>query len=371
MRGCVNAAIVLGFLCLCCAWRPAVAAPPKHAAGPLPKVVTIGVLVAPPFVMKDAHGHYMGIAIDLWRDVARDMNVEWKVHEYDLQGLLDALESGKVDVGVSALSITPEREFVMDFSQPFYYTGLGIAVPAKSSVDTIGLMLRSLLSSKVLLSIGSLLVLLLIVGTLVWVFERRCNPEQFRAGKRGIGDGLWWSGVTMTSVGYGDAAPKSVGGRILAMVWMFASVVLLASFTASVTSTLTLASMGSSVHNLQDLEKVPTGVLADSSGEEALSESHIGTVPFATAEEGLRALADGTLGAFVLDQPLLHYYAHRDFPGTIRVLPEFFFPQLYGFAFPRDSVLRKSVNVALLQRLEDRQYRLELFGPYLGKGAVH
>ena len=371
MRGCAKVAVVLAFVCLFTAWRPAVAATPGHVDGKLPKVVSIGVVVAPPFVMKDAHDHYVGLSIDLWRDLARDMNVEWKVREYDLQGLLGALESGAVDVGVSALSITPGRESLMDFSQPFYYTGLGIAVSAKSSIDTIGLMLRSLFTPKVLFSVGSLFALLLVVGTLVWAAERRCNPNQFRSGKRGIGDGLWWSAATMTAVGYGDAAPKSLTGRAVALVWMFASVVLLASFTAGITSSLTVASMGSSVHGFQDLDKVRTGVMADSSGAEALADAHIGAVPYETSEAGLQALADGNIDAFVLDKPLLHYYAHKDFPGKIRVLPNFFDPQLYGFAFPRGSVLRKSVNVALLQRLEDRRYRLELFGPYLGKGAVH
>lgn len=362
---------LLAMGCLCGALLPSAWARKAPAVVP-PKVVTIGVVVAPPFVIRDARGHFIGIAMDLWRDVARDLGLEWKEREYDLDGLLRALEKGTVDVGVSALSITPERETVMDFSQPFYYTGLGIAVVSKERVGIVRLALRSLFSPHVLFYVGSLLLLLLVMGILVWIIERKRNPGNFRPGGRGIGDGMWWSAVTMTSVGYGDTTPKTLLGRTVALVWMFASVLLLASFTAGITTSLTVASMDSGqVRGQDDLHKVRTGVVSGSSGQAELVASNIGAIPYDTASQGLEALTAGSLDAFVFDQPMLHYYVHKDFPGQIKILPGFFDPQLYGFAFPQDSPLRKAVNVALLRRMEDHEYRMKLFGPYLGKGAVH
>jgi polar amino acid transport system substrate-binding protein len=333
--------------------------------------IVIGVLVAPPFVVKDSLGRYSGLAIDLWRDVAHDMGLKWKVKEYDLEGLLGAVRDAAVDVGVSALSITPEREAVMDFSQPYYYTGLGIAVPAKNITGSIDMVLRTLFSSRLLLYVGALLGLLLLVGTVVWAIEHRRNPEHFRPGRSGIGDGLWWSAVTMTSVGYGDTTPKTLAGRAVALVWMFASVALLASFTAGITSALTVENMGGAVHGLEDLHKVRTGVVRDSSAEEELVDAHIGIRRFDSVDAGLQALVGGELDAFVYDQPILQFYEHREYAGKVRVLSAFFNPQLYGFAFPRGVDLRKSVNVAMLRRLEDYDYRARLIGPYLGKTAIH
>lgn len=333
--------------------------------------VVIGALVAPPFVEKDANGKFHGISIDLWRDLASDLGLQWQVREYELEGLLEAVRNGTVDVGVSALSITPEREAVMDFSQPFYYTGLGIAVTARSATDIVGVVLRNVFSWRVLLYVGSLLVLLLLVGTVVWALERRCNPGHFRPGHKGIGDGVWWSAVTMTSVGYGDTTPKTLAGRTVALVWMFASVALLATFTAGITASMTVSSMGGMVRGPEDLHKVRTGVMRDSAAEEELGATHVGVTPFDSPEEGLRAVVDGEIDAFVHDQPMLHYYQHHKFTGDIRVLSVFFDPQLYGFAFPPGSGLRKSVNVAMLRRLEDHDYRVRLYGPYLGRAAVH
>ena len=342
---------------------------PLPDPSPAGRNLTVGVCMAPPFLEKDANGRYFGVAYDLWADVARDIGLAFTVREYDLEGLLEAVRLGAVDVGVSALSLTPDREAAMDFSQPFYYSGLGIAVP----LQTESLLMRVvevIFSEQLLLYVGSLAALLLAVGVLIWAVERRRNPDHFRPGGKGIGDGMWWSAVTMTSVGYGDATPKTLVGRVLAMIWMFASVALLASFTAGVTSSLTVGHLVGRVQGPDDLHKVRTGVVTDSSAEEELVAGHIGIRRYPSVEAGLTALADGDLDAFVHDQPILHYYQYKTFSGDVRILPGFFDPQLYGFAFPRGSALRKSVNVAILRRLENTGYRTRLFGAYLGKQAV-
>ena len=51
-------------------------------------------------------------------------------------------------------------------------------------------------------------------------------------------NGLWWSIVTMTTVGYGDISPHSLGGRIIAVLMMFFGIGLLGMFSASVASIL-------------------------------------------------------------------------------------------------------------------------------------
>lgn len=354
----------------------AVAADPAVQPKNLPqmtggKPLRVGVVVAPPFITKDASGRFEGLSFDLWRDVAHDLGLPWQAKEYDLIGLLDAVRKGEVDVGVSDLSITPEREAVMDFSQPFYATGLGIAVPATPRESFLSSILHRLVSSHVLVYAGSLVALLLVVGTAVWFVERKRNRDHFRPGLRGVGDGLWWSAVTMTAVGYGDSTPRTLAGRALGMVWMFASVTLLAFFTAGITSSLTVEHLGAKVQGPEDLHRVRTGVKRGSAAEEELTAAHVGVTRFATVEEGMRAVDSGEIEAFVHDQPILQALEYNRYTGRLRVLPVTFDPQLYGFAFPAGSVLRKKVNVAMLRRLEDRDYRKRLMGTYLGKAASY
>jgi len=340
-------------------------------AEPAVKPLRVGVVVAPPFVTKGVTGQFQGLSIDLWRDVAHDLGLTWKAREYDLIGLLDAVGHGEVDVGVSDLSITPERESVMDFSQPFYATGLGIAVPASNRGGILSSIGQRLLSSHVLLYAGSLLGLLLVVGTAIWLVERNRNRNNFRSGLRGIGDGLWWSAVTMTAVGYGDSTPRTLLGRTLAIVWMFASVTLLAFFTAGITSSLTVEHMATKVRGPEDLHRVRVGVKHGSAAEEELVASHVGVIRFDTVEDGMRATDSGEIEAFVHDQPVLQAIAYTTYPGRLQVLPITFDPQLYGFAFPSGSGLRKKVNVTMLRLLEDREYRRRLIGAYLGKDATY
>jgi hypothetical protein len=114
-------------------------------------------------------------------------------------------------------------------------------VPEASSAPDWLAVIGNLVSWSFLKIIGLLTLVLVIAGSLVWLFERRANPEQFSDRPlKGIADGLWWAAVTMTSVGFGDKAPQTRLGRMLAGIWMFAAVVLISLFTAHITTTLTV-----------------------------------------------------------------------------------------------------------------------------------
>ena len=149
----------------------------------------VATKVAPPFAMKKSSGEWHGISIDLWRNVADEMGVAYVLIEEDLQGMLDGVKEQKYDVGIAAISITVEREQVLDFSQAYYQSGLGIAVSVKGGSGWFGVVLR-LFSSEFISAIAALLVLLGMVGILIWLVERKKNPEQF-GGSPWHGDRLW------------------------------------------------------------------------------------------------------------------------------------------------------------------------------------
>jgi ABC-type amino acid transport substrate-binding protein len=113
------------------------------------------------------------------------------------------------------------------------------------------------------------------------------------------------------------------------------------------------------------------GVKHGSAAEEELVTSHVGVIRFDTVDDGMRATDSGEIEAFVHDQPFCRPSRTNMYPGRLRVLPITFDPQLYGFAFPSGSGLRKKVNVTMLRLLEDREYRKRLFGTYLGKAATY
>jgi len=59
--------------------------------------------------------------------------------------------------------------------------------------------------------------------------------------------------VTMTTVGYGDKAPKTAGGESSRLFGMLCSIIFIASFTANITTSLTINEIRGKVHGLNDL----------------------------------------------------------------------------------------------------------------------
>ncbi|KAL9963403.1 hypothetical protein ACROYT_G026913 [Oculina patagonica] len=77
-------------------------------------------------------------------------------------------------------------------------------------------------------------------GILIWFFDHKANSGHFpNSFWSGIREGLWWAIVTMTTVGYGDKTPKSFLGRAYASLWMIIGMLLMSTFTAQISSSIT------------------------------------------------------------------------------------------------------------------------------------
>ncbi|KAL9963405.1 hypothetical protein ACROYT_G026915 [Oculina patagonica] len=107
-----------------------------------------------------------------------------------------------------------------------------------ASAGTAGQILRALEE------IWQLFVLCLMAailsGILIWFFDHKANSGHFpNSFWSGIREGLWWAIVTMTTVGYGDKTPRSFLGRAYASLWMIIGMLLMSTFTAQISSSIT------------------------------------------------------------------------------------------------------------------------------------
>jgi len=325
------------------------------AAGINDEENVIGTRIAPPFVMEDDEGNLSGITVSLWEHIAEEMEIEYTWQTDDIEGLLQGASDGSYYASASALTITSEREQMVDFTHPFFVSGLGIAV----SYTPQGLWqaFLAIFSFEFIYAVGLLLLLLLFWGVLVWVFERKENQDEFGGdAKEGIGSGFWWAAVTMTTVGYGDKSPRTVGGRVIGFIWMFVAIIVISFFTASIASSLTVTQLDSKVSGPGDLPFVRVGVLENSFTEDYMQEQQIRYRTYASIEEGMDAVAGDRIDAFVHDAPIIQYMAGSEYRNEVQVLPNTFNDQYYGIALPRDADYRNEMNTILLEFISSDEW---------------
>ncbi|MCB1629746.1 MAG: transporter substrate-binding domain-containing protein [Xanthomonadales bacterium] len=322
------------------------AALPAWAQQPL----QVAVRVAPPFVIEQ-DGHYEGLLIDLFEEIAAEREWQYAYHQVGLKDLLQGVEQGRFDLGLGAISASAEREAVLDFSHPVSSTGLAVATRQESRAGWQAV-LSALISPPFLRIAGGLFLLLLLLGSLVWLAERRRNPEQFGgSASDGIASGFWWAAVTMTTVGYGDKAPVTLIGRLLALIWMIAALVVVSTFTAAITSALTVGQLSNRIQSADDLNGKRLLSVADSTSAQWLTEHHLSADFFPDVEQALAQLAKGKADAVIHDEPLLRWTIERQFAGKLVTLPLILERQDYAIALPPGSPLREELNRGILERV--------------------
>lgn len=322
--------------------------------------------MAPPFAFRGPDGEWAGISIQLLSTIAHELDIAYRLEEASLDDMIDGVASNRFDGAIAAISITPRREEQVDFTFPFYSTGLGIAVSSDAGGGWLRVA-RNFFTAEFLAVLAGLSAVLLLAGAAAWFFERRGNAEEFRPDPvRGLGDGFWWAAVTMTTVGYGDKSPRTLGGRIVGLIWMFTAMLIVASFTAAIAASLTVGQLGGKVRDAKDLADLRVGTIGGSAGADELAERQIRSLPFDNVEAGFEALKAEEIDAFVHDRPLLQYIALNDYQGEVRVLPNPIGRQDYAIALQSGSALREPVNRALLARIRSREWSRIVDG-YLGK----
>ncbi len=325
----------------------------------------VGTKVAPPFVIKGEDGEFSGISIELWEALASRQNLTYEFREMELTELISGLQDGTLDASVAALTVTAERETVADFTHPFHTTGLAIAVPKAG--NPVWIAVKRLFSWEFMVAIVALGGLLLAVGFIFWLTERRKNAEMFGGTPaQGIGASFWWAAVTMTTVGYGDKAPVTFAGRAVALVWMFAAIILISSFTAAIATSLTVSQLETSVQGPGDLPDARVVTVGQSASADYLDARGIGFASRADLPSALQAVADGDFDAVVYDRPILQYLSHQQLQGALQVLPSTFERQDYGIALPEGSERRDPFNRTLLTIIEEDAWGATL-RRYLGE----
>jgi polar amino acid transport system substrate-binding protein len=331
---------------------------PLRAADEAPapaKRLTVLVKPAEPFAMLQ-DGAFTGYSVELWERVAQEAHLDFELKPASTaQAAIEAVGKGEADVAVGALSVTAERENIVDFTHPFYESGLQILVKGKNA-SALRAAMKAIFNSSTLKVVGLLLLALFAIAHVLWLSERRKNAETFPENYAlGVFNTLWWSVSTLITGGCENLAPISLLGRLAGVVWMLGGIGLTAYITATLSAAMTVSRLTSDIKTLADLEHVEVGTVQGSSALDFLAEHQIKATAFENVDAARRAVSDGTVQAVVYDGPLLRYAIGKSDDTSLRLGTTVFKKEKYAFALPERSQLRKNVNEALL-RVSEQGY---------------
>ena len=327
----------------------------------------VATRILPPLVT-DQSGTLGGFSIDIWNKIAELMKVKTQFEVTpNVAALLDSIRSGKADAGIAAISITAAREREFDFSQPMINAGLQIMVRGGHEQDTNPLsdLANQLFSRVSLVWLGIALLLVLVPAHLVWFLERN-RADGVNAGRDyfpGIFHALFWAiGALATQA---EAMPRQWLARIVAVLWMFASVVFIALYTAELTATLTVQQMQGSINGPDDLRGKKVATTRGSTAAVFLQGIKARVQEYSGIDEVYQALLNKDVDAVVFDAPVLMHYAANEGKGHVQMVGSLFRRQDYGIVFQNGSPLRKQVNNAMLQLREDGTYQ-QIYDKWFG-----
>ncbi len=323
----------------------------------------VGYHVEPPFVVKAKDGTLSGPSVWLWEHIAKANNLTFEYVELSLEELLQGLENNTIEASLSPLTITSQRYKVMNFTAPYHTEHASLLERNTSSLEKSWEFVKSFFSINFWRALGALAFVIFVFGLLIWFFERKKNNDEFHKGIKGIWEGFWWSAVTMTTVGYGDKSPRTVGGRIVSLIWMFTAVIIISGFTAGIASSLTVNNISSSHDKLSDFKNSNLGTIQGTATSEWLKNNFFTKKKdFATMDEALKALDKKEIEAIAYDRATLQSVTKTDTLSKYQLINIKYNPQFYAFGLSKTlpDTLVKAINYSMLYNIEKMDWKVLL-----------
>lgn len=324
------------------------------AQADLPPLV-FATVERPPFAMRAADGTFSGFSLQLIREVADELGRDVEFVMVDaFPEMFEQIMAGNVDGAVANISITAEREQVMDFSQPIFDAGIQIMVPDGGSGSSS--LLSALWRWELLVSVILAFVFLLAGGMLMWVFEHRRQPYFDRDAKDAVFPSFWWALNLVVNGGFEERVPQSRAGRIFATFLVVSSLFIVSIFVAQITAAMTVQAIEGSISSISDLEGKRVATTRGSTTSAFLDDRGIDHARVEDMTELLDLFESGAVDAVVFDGPILAYYIQNQATGSPRLIPQVFRRESYGVALPQGSALTEDINRGLLELRESGEY---------------
>ncbi|XP_034404209.1 glutamate receptor ionotropic, kainate 4 [Cyclopterus lumpus] len=361
--------------------------------------LTITTILENPYVMLrpnhqelEGNERYEGFCVDMLKELADILKFKYRIRlvgdglygvpgaNGTWAGMVGELISRKADLAVAGLTITAEREKVIDFSKPFMTLGISIMYRVHlgrrpgyfSFLDPFspGVWLFMLLAY---LAVSCILFLVARLTPYEWYnphpcLKGRCN---LLINQYSLGNSFWFPVGGFMQQG-STIAPRALSTRCVSGVWWAFTLIIISSYTANLAAFLTVQRMEvpiESVDDLADQTAIEYGTMHGGSTMTFFQNSRYQTyqrmwnfmhskmpsVFVKSTEEGIARVLNSNY-AYLLESTMNEYYRQRN--CNLTQIGGLLDTKGYGIGMPLGSVYRDEFDLAILKMQEDN--RLEI-----------
>lgn len=334
------------------------------AAGASDPVLRVGVVDgAPPCSYRDA-GDWRGLSVELWNRIATREGLPYVLTEWpSVQEMLEATRTGRLDVAVGCINVSPDRLGRYRFSLPFQEDGLAVMV-LQSRLDLGRSFLAALLTPTLLQLLGGYLLVIALLALLTWAVEHYSRqPETLSHGRvRTFGKVFQ---VLATGPGSNTLVITTRGNAIVLVAYLVRIVsasLLVGYLTVNVAREVQGTAAGR-IRSESDLRSLRVGVRSGTVSEALLKELNAGTtgpkvsiLPMASIRSGFDLLVSRRVDALLGDNLQLSYLlTHSELNGALPSLAlQGIRPESQAFAFapglPEATAERIDLAISALKR---------------------
>ncbi|KAM6541772.1 hypothetical protein CsatB_006219 [Cannabis sativa] len=274
--------------------------------------------------------------------------------------LLYQVFDGKLDAAVGDITIRANRSLYVDFTLPYTESGVYMIVPIKDDRSYNAWAFLKPLTWDLWVTSGCFFIF---IGFVVWVLEHRVNEEFRGPPHHQIGTSFWYSFSTMIFA-HKEKVVSNLG-RFVVIIWCFVVLILSQSYTASLTSLLTVQKLQPTITDVNQLLKNKEKVAFQKGSfiEEILKQMGFEDHQFMiynTPEDLYQLFENGSkkngISAAFDETPYIKVFLAK-YCSKFTLVEPIFKADGFAFAFPKGSPLVPDISRAILKVTEGKKIK--------------
>ncbi|CAG5132019.1 unnamed protein product, partial [Candidula unifasciata] len=333
----------------------------------------VGSIEAAPFVIKrktENRTEFEGFCINILRELANKLNFTYEIIEApdkmagakdgngSWTGVVGMVLRGEVEFGIGPLSITTQREDVIDFTIPYTEDGVGILTKRNKQDSQAMFRLFTPLQPVVWVCLGGSIIG---VSLILYVINRQ-SPFTRREGLSFFS--CFWAILGSTLNQGSEMQPKSNSGRLVLGSWWVFTIVFVSTYTANMAAVLTVTIYDKPINSLAELASqsevkpvVRSGTNMYALFKDATNNiykniwSMMDTMPNITSSEEALALVRTKNFAYISDRSQLEYIQQKNCESYM-LADDIFNTGGMGFVVPENAAFLTSMDLIIMKLQE-------------------